>query len=321
MTQIRPLAQPVRRRPGELGVHSLDRFNFAVPDLAAGRKFYSSFGLDVREAGDALDIHTHGHPHRWGSVVEGPRKKLQFISFGAFEEDLPRFRERLERLRIDRLDPPAGLESNGIWIRDPDGTAIEIRVAEKTSPSMKSSFDNASAGPGVQSAPSRSRVHMVRPRRLAHMLVFTRDIPQAIRFYSEVLGLRLSDRSGDMIAFMHGIHGSDHHMIAFARSNAPGHHHFSWDVGSAPAPCTCSTRASPKAGAWAATCSARTTSTTCRIRGEASANIRRISTTSPPPATGRRGITPRTIPSMRGGRTSPRTSFTITRRKVRAAAS
>src|ERR1700681_3340337 len=182
MTQIRPLAQPVRRRPGELGVHSLDRFNFAVPDIEVARKFYVSFGLDVQETAKALAIHTHGHPHRWGSVVEGPRKQLQFISFGAFEEDLPRFRERLERLRIDRLHPPPGVESNGIWLRDPDGTVIEIKVAEKTSPNVKSSFDNPSAGPGVQSAPSRSQVHMVRPRRLAHMLVFTRDIPQAITF-------------------------------------------------------------------------------------------------------------------------------------------
>ena len=146
MTQIRPLAQPVRRRPGELGVHSLDRFNFTVPDLEAGRKFYSSFGLDVREAGNALQLHTHGHSHRWGSVAEGPRKQLRFISFGAYEEDLPRFRERLEHLRIDRLDTPPGVESNGLWLRDPDGTAIEIRVAEKTSPDVKSSFDNASAG-------------------------------------------------------------------------------------------------------------------------------------------------------------------------------
>jgi hypothetical protein len=31
---------------------------------------------------------------------------------------------------------------------------------------------------------------------------------------------------------MHGVHGSDHHMVAFAKSNAPGHHHYSWDVGS-----------------------------------------------------------------------------------------
>ena len=47
-----------------------------------------------------------------------------------------------------------------------------------------------------------------------------------------MLGLRLSDRSGDLVAFMHGIHGSDHHMIAFVKSDGPGLHHLSWDVGS-----------------------------------------------------------------------------------------
>ena len=52
-------------------------------------------------------------------MSEGPRKKMQFVSFGAFEEDMPRFRERLEEMRIDRLDPPKGFESNGIWFRDP----------------------------------------------------------------------------------------------------------------------------------------------------------------------------------------------------------
>ena len=31
---------------------------------------------------------------------------------------------------------------------------------------------------------------------------------------------------------MHGIHGSDHHMIAFVKSDGPGLHHLSWDVGS-----------------------------------------------------------------------------------------
>jgi len=40
----------------------------------------------------------------------------------------------------------------------------------------------------------------------------------------------LSDRSGDNIAFMHGRHGSDHHMLAFVKSSSPGLHHTSWDV-------------------------------------------------------------------------------------------
>jgi catechol 2,3-dioxygenase len=78
----------------------------------------------------------------------------------------------------------------------------------------------------------RSQAAIVRPRRLAHLLVFTRDVEKAIRFYSRILGLRLSDRSGDGIAFMHGVHGSDHHLMAFARSEGPGLHHCSWDVGS-----------------------------------------------------------------------------------------
>jgi len=103
MTQIRPLAQPVHRRPGELGVHSLDQFNFSVPDLEQARTFYSCFGLDVQEGGGRLNLHTQGHPHRWGSIVEGPRKKLQFISFGAFEDDLPR-KVVVGALRESQLD-------------------------------------------------------------------------------------------------------------------------------------------------------------------------------------------------------------------------
>jgi catechol 2,3-dioxygenase len=66
---------------------------------------------------------------------------------------------------------------------------------------------------------------------LSHVLVFTTDIDKAIDFYTRNLGLRLSDRS-DLVAFMHGIHGSDHHILAFAQSSAPGLHHCSWDMGS-----------------------------------------------------------------------------------------
>jgi catechol 2,3-dioxygenase len=70
---------------------------------------------------------------------------------------------------------------------------------------------------------------MVRPRRLSHILVFTTDIDRAVAFYSNIVGLRLSDRS-DRVAFMHAIHGSDHHILAFAESPAPGLHHCSWDM-------------------------------------------------------------------------------------------
>jgi catechol 2,3-dioxygenase-like lactoylglutathione lyase family enzyme len=70
----------------------------------------------------------------------------------------------------------------------------------------------------------------VRPRRLSHVLLFSSDVSRSVRFYSDALGLRLSDRSGDVIAFMHGAHASDHHMLAFAKSGGPGLHHSSWIV-------------------------------------------------------------------------------------------
>ena len=70
------------------------------------------------------------------------------------------------------------------------------------------------------------------PRNLSHILLFSPDVPRMVAFLKEVLGLRLSDKSADIIAFVHTPHGSDHHLIAFAKSHAPGLHHSSWDVGS-----------------------------------------------------------------------------------------
>jgi catechol 2,3-dioxygenase-like lactoylglutathione lyase family enzyme len=230
MTQIRQLSQPVKRRPGEVGIHSVDAFNFAVPDLAVADKFYREFGLDVREEGGALALYTFDHPHRWGTISEGSRKKMQFISLGAFEEDMPKFRERLDAMRIERLQPPKGFESNGIWLRDPAGLLVEIRVAEKSSAAEKATVDPFGGVSSRQNAPNRSKVRRVRPRRLSHVLLFSPDVAKSMAWYRDVFGLRVSDYSGDGIAFMHGIHGSDHHILAFAKSEGPGLHHLSWDV-------------------------------------------------------------------------------------------
>lgn len=74
-------------------------------------------------------------------------------------------------------------------------------VSGKSSPNEKSAFDMASCPGGVAGAPQRSKAPKVRPLRLPHVLIFTADVPKAIEFYSRVLGLRLSDRSGDGICF------------------------------------------------------------------------------------------------------------------------
>jgi catechol 2,3-dioxygenase-like lactoylglutathione lyase family enzyme len=228
-----PGTRPIAARAGELGVHSLDHFALVVPNLAKAQDFYAAFGLDVRnENNNDLGVYTHGSPHRWLRLIEGGRKRLHYLSFGVFEDDMQRFKKHLPERGVGFVNPPHGMDSGGLWIRDLDGTLIEIAVAPKTALDCKSSAGFISSPAGVAGAPKRSRAPRTRPSRLAHCLTFTRDVSATIAFYADVLGLRLSDRSGSDIAFMHARHGSEHHVMAFARSHAPGLHHCAWDVAS-----------------------------------------------------------------------------------------
>lgn len=221
----------VTKRPGELGVHSMDTFSMIVPSLKDAEGFYKSFGLDVREEGDGLGLYTFGSSQRWGSLSEGRRKMFKHMSFAVFEEDFDAMKKWIEAQGVRLMDAPRGIDSNGIWFEDPFGLALEVKVAEKSTPNEKSDFLTRSVPAGVAAAPVRSKADRVYPRRLAHTLLFSPDVLKGMDFYCRVLGLRLSDRSGDGVCFLHGIHGSDHHLVAFAKSNGPGLHHTSWDMG------------------------------------------------------------------------------------------
>jgi catechol 2,3-dioxygenase-like lactoylglutathione lyase family enzyme len=110
---------------------------------------------------------------------------------------------------------------------------VQLVAGPKVSPSAKTMPGSpAAVASGTGAAPNRKTAPRVRPRRLSHVLLFTPDVSRQLAFYTNTLGLRLSDRSGDIIAFLHGPHASDHHVIAFAKSPAPGLHHSSWDVAS-----------------------------------------------------------------------------------------
>jgi catechol 2,3-dioxygenase-like lactoylglutathione lyase family enzyme len=221
------------RRSGAPAVHSLHRFAFSVPDLDVAAAFYSAFGLDVRRINGRLDLHTHGHPHRWGSIYRGGEsKRLEYLSFAAYAEDYDPLLAQMQRAGIALAAPHRFADEPGVWLTDPDGTPIQLVVAAKSSPTAKDIHRPAAGPPGSGAAPSRSSLGPVRPRRMSHCLLFSSDVLRSVRFYTQAFGLRLSDCSGDIIAFLHGAHASDHHMVAFAKSAGPGFHHSSWDVAS-----------------------------------------------------------------------------------------
>lgn len=221
------------RRPGVVGVHSINRIVFTVPAIEAAAKFYRAFGLDVRQQGNRIDLHTFNHPHCWTTVVaNGQPKKLQYVSFGIFGDDQDAFRARIAKAGIGREPHPLS-DGSGLWLSDPDGTPIQLALAPSSAPTVKSPptvFPPVAVGQGA--APARSKAPPVHPRRLSHLLRFSPDVPAQIAFLESILGMRLSDRSADFVAFLHGVHGSDHHMMAFVKDAAPGLHHMSWDVGS-----------------------------------------------------------------------------------------
>lgn len=227
------MATQSARRRDTVGVHSVHEFVFSVPDIDEAERFYTAFGLDVRRHADRLDLFAAGHPHRWASIYAGgARKRLEYVSFGIYADDLDAMRERIARDALEAAPHPLS-DGAGLWLRNPDGTPVRLLVAPKVSPDEKARPAPARpVAPGQGAAASRSRVAQVRPRRLSHVLFFSPDVLRMVRFCEDVLGLRLSDRSGDVVAFLHGPHGSDHHLVAFAKSDGPGLHHSSWDVGS-----------------------------------------------------------------------------------------
>lgn len=220
------------KRPNVLAIHSIDHFALEVPDLAEARRFYQTFGLDVRDQDGGLALYTQGNPHRWARLLPAPAKRLQYISFGIFSEDEAAFAAHLDASGVKRITPPAGASAEGLWIEGFDGLPLNVVVAEKVTAATKSAFEAISVGPGECAAVFNSAAPITRPRRLSHFAIYTSDVIAATAWYERVLGLRLSDGSGPVVAFLHGAHGSDHHLLALVASSHCGLHHSSWDVGS-----------------------------------------------------------------------------------------
>ena len=218
------------RRTDRLGVHSIGEFHMTVPSLDDAERFYGAFGLRVSREGDGLTLRAAGSEHIWGHLSEGQSKRFDRLTFHCFEEDLEALRTHIQAQGVQLIDPPAGADSAGIWMRDPDGLAVQVRPGVKTAPDAVEHQAPPLPRHGTRAAPYRSAANAVGPQRLSHLALMTPSVPRRMAFYTDVLGLRLSDRSGDGVAFLHGPHGSDHHLIALAMGAGPALHHLSWDV-------------------------------------------------------------------------------------------
>jgi catechol 2,3-dioxygenase len=218
------------QRYPDAGIHSIDHFALFVPSLDQAEHFYTAFGLTVERANNEIQLKAGDH-HRWGRLIGSDHKSMAYLSFLCYEQDLAAIEQQV-RAAGGRFDIPDPLKTGeGFWFHDPDGNLIQVKAGERTMPRAKSSFYVRQVGADMRGSHPRSVGKQVRPRRLSHVLLFSPDVPRLQGFYAQAIGLRLSDKSLDIIAFTHAPHGCDHHLVAFAKSSGKGWHHSSWDVG------------------------------------------------------------------------------------------
>jgi catechol 2,3-dioxygenase-like lactoylglutathione lyase family enzyme len=132
---------------------------------------------------------------------------------------------------VSQVDPPRGVPNGGLWVRDPDGNLVNIRDEKLAGPPADPvALINTPGHPARQGVRGCPDAGAASPRRLGHVLLFTPNLAAEIDFYTRTLGMKLSDRSGSVIAFLRC--STDHHNLALLASPGPGFHHGSFEVGS-----------------------------------------------------------------------------------------
>jgi len=213
-------------------IYNLQHIALAVPNATVGKKFYSDFGMDAREEGGRTVLRCRGRDQDQVLLIEGKRKQMHHVTFGTRAGELEGLKNRLERNGIKLIDAPKEAPGDGIWFHDPDGLPVNVRAAGsapwRTAPEWKINNPGHLNRAGVPGHPKRDL--QVRPVRLGHALRFTPQLNTMVDFYTRLVGLKLSDRAHDIVAFLHSHGGSDHHIFGFIKSDKPGFHHASFEV-------------------------------------------------------------------------------------------
>jgi catechol 2,3-dioxygenase-like lactoylglutathione lyase family enzyme len=176
--------------------------------------------LPVGDRGGALGLGTNP---RYGAVAAepvlgllpgaGPRLRRLRLVIG--DGTVAALTARLERAGVTPADvgDAGGPGTRGLAFTDPWGLEVVCHT--------EAAGDHA----GGSRPPSSD----VRPRRLGHVNVKVPDAVGAAAFYQDALGLRLSERVGDLLTFLRV--GSEHHNLGFRSGAATTNlHHVALEV-------------------------------------------------------------------------------------------
>ena len=196
-------------------LHSLRSVQLRVPTLEESSDFYNDvWGLKVVERDhDSTWLRGTGDNHHVLQLSRAERNGLGRISFAVrTRAEVDEAARRLAARGVPVLLEPARLEQAGggygLQFVDPEGRVIELAA------------DVHAVKPLDRSRPV--------PVGVTHVVLNTVDIDRAVAFYTDVLGMRVSDWSEHQMAFLRC--NTDHHSIAFNQAAWTSVNHVAYEM-------------------------------------------------------------------------------------------
>ena len=207
-----------------MALHRLTSVTIGVPNVAETGAYYAEFGLTplgggrfaTADAGEQLRL------------VESPVRRLVEITMAADDPD--DIRRIMGRLR--GLDLPARTTGDSVTTEEP---IAGFRAAVAVRPRLDQARVEAAPcnGPGRverpnSRAPGIERAGPVRPLKLGHIVIGSTDQKATQRFFTQGLGLKISDEVAGAAAFLRC--STDHHNVLVQQAPLNFLHHTAWQV-------------------------------------------------------------------------------------------
>lgn len=192
----------------------LDHVCLRVADLdEAQARWCAQFGLHVRERdAERVALACDDEPYCL-ELIAGAPAGIDHVGYELARDCSPQAaREHLLQFGAAVADDGAG----GLLTADADGTGIQI-MPHREPPSRLVAHARPAVNPTVG-----------HPRKLGHVNFLTGNLDAQYRFYTEGLGMRLTDWLGDGGVWFHI--NSDHHVMALIDKGHAHFHHLAFDV-------------------------------------------------------------------------------------------
>jgi catechol 2,3-dioxygenase-like lactoylglutathione lyase family enzyme len=118
--------------------------------------------------------------------------------------------------RLDAAGVPYTRADDALHLADPDGHGIELVPHAR----------DADARPAI--ARSTTTIPGFHPRKLGHINSLTGDLAGVTAFYTDVLGMRVTDRLADVGSWLNV--NADHHAVALVGRSPAHFHHFALEL-------------------------------------------------------------------------------------------